>query len=128
MKPKDTNHISSRRQAFRPTAAALAVAVLTGLSGQAPAQTTTLVLANPNWNITLTDFGYSDFLLDNTPGFVGREYLSGEWGSAVGYTRGNGNIVAPKWMEPQFLFPDWKTNSDYHVVQGIHLVGTNIDG
>ena len=44
-----------------------------------------LTLANPHWNITLTDFGYSDFLLDNTPGFEGREYLSGEWGAAVGY-------------------------------------------
>ncbi|MBL9146059.1 MAG: putative Ig domain-containing protein [Verrucomicrobiaceae bacterium] len=87
-----------------------------------------LTLSNPNWNITLTDFGYSDFLLDNTPGFVGREYLSGEWGSAVAYTRSNGNTVSPKWMEPNFMFPDWKTNSDFHVVEGIHLVGTNLDG
>lgn len=87
-----------------------------------------LTLANPNWNITLTDFGYSDFLLDNTPGFVGREYLSGEWGSAVAYTRSNGNTVSPKWMEPNFMYPDWKTNSDFHVVEGIHLVGTNLDG
>jgi hypothetical protein len=85
-------------------------------------------LTNPNWNITLTDFGYSDFLLDNTPGFEGREYLSGEWGSAVAYTRGNGNHVAPTWMEPNFMFPDWKTNSDFHVVQGIHIVGSNLDG
>ncbi len=84
-------------------------------------------LDNPNWNITLTDFGYSDFLLDNTPGFEGREYLSGEWGSAVGYTR-SGNTVDPKWMEPNFLFPDWKTNSDFTVVQGIHLIGSNLDG
>jgi hypothetical protein len=85
-------------------------------------------LTNPNWNITLTDFGYSDFLLDNTPGFEGREYLSGEWGSAVAYTRGNGNHVAPTWMEPNFMFPDWKTNSDFTAVQGIHLVGNNLDG
>jgi hypothetical protein len=85
-------------------------------------------LTNPNWNITLTDFGYSDFLLDNTPGFEGREYLSGEWGSAVAYTRGNGNHVAPKWLEPNFMYPDWKTNSDFHIVQGIHIVGSNLDG
>jgi hypothetical protein len=84
-------------------------------------------LDNPNWNITLTDFGYSDFLLDNTPGFEGREYLSGEWGSAVGYTR-NGNTVDPTWMEPNFMFPDWRTNSDFTVVQGIHLIGSNLDG
>ena len=87
-----------------------------------------LTLANPNWNITLTDFGYSDFLLDNTPGFEGREYLSGEWGSAVGYTRSNGSTVSPEWMEPNFMFPDWQTNSTFHVVEGIHLVGTNADG
>ncbi|MFO1484110.1 MAG: putative Ig domain-containing protein [Verrucomicrobiaceae bacterium] len=86
-----------------------------------------MLLANPNWNITLTDFGYSDFLLDNTPGFEGREYLSGEWGSAVAYSR-NGHQHAPTWFEPNFMFPDWRTNSDFHVVTGIHLVGSNLDG
>jgi len=86
-----------------------------------------MLLVNPNWNITLTDFGYSDFLLDNTPGFEGREYLSGEWGAAVAYKR-NGNTVSPKWLEPNFMYPDWATNSNFHVVQGIHLVGTNLDG
>lgn len=86
-----------------------------------------LLLANPNWNITLTDFGYSDFLLDNTPGFEGREYLSGEWGAAVGYTRGNAN-KAPTWLEPNFLFPDWNTNSDFTVVMPITLIASNADG
>ncbi len=84
-------------------------------------------LANPNWNITLTDFGYSDFLLDNTPGFEGREYLSGEWGSAVAYQR-TGHTQRPTWLEPNFMFPDWNTNSDFHVLTGIHLVGSNLDG
>lgn len=37
-----------------------------------------ITIANPNWHITHSDFGYSDFLLDHTPGFQGREYLSGE--------------------------------------------------
>jgi len=128
MKPKNANHISSIVQAFRPTAAALAVAVLTGLSGQAPAQTTTLVLANPNWNITLTDYGYSDFLLDNTPGFEGREYLSGEWGAAVGCTTG-GTAVGPKWLDPQWSYPDWPTLSPFHVASPITLTGAlNADG
>ncbi len=84
-------------------------------------------LDNPNWNITLTDFGYSDFLLDNTPGFEGREYLSGEWGSAVAYQR-TGHTQTPTWFEPNFMFPDWKTNSDFTVVEGIHLIGSNLDG
>jgi len=106
----------------------LAVAVLTGWSGQAPAQTTTLVLANPNWNVTLTDYGYSDFLLDNTPGFEGREYLSGEWGAAVGYTTG-GTAVGPKWLDPQWSYPDWPTLSPFHVVSPIALTGAlNADG
>jgi len=94
-----------------------------------PASSTggTMTLANPNWNITLSDFGYSDFLLDNTPGFVGREYLSGEWGSAVAYQR-NGQTQTPTWLDPHFLFPDWQTNSNFHVVTGIHLAGSNLDG
>lgn len=86
-----------------------------------------MLLANPNWNITLTSFGYSDYLLDNTPGFEGREYLSGEWASAVAYTK-DGVDVAPTWLDPNFLYPDWPTNSTFQVVHGIHLVGANLDG
>lgn len=94
-----------------------------------PASSTggSMQLVNPNWNITLSDFGYSDYLLDNTPGFEGREYLSGEWASAIGYTK-NGVPVPPIWLDPNFLYPDWKTGSDFQVVQGIHLVGANLDG
>ena len=86
-----------------------------------------MLLANPHWNITLSDFGYSDFLLDNTPGFEGREYLSGEWGAAIGYTK-DGVAVPPTWLDPNFLYPDWQSNSNFQVVQGIHLVGANLDG
>ena len=107
--------------------AVLATALAMWLSGQAPAQTTSHTVANPNWNITLTDYGYSDFLLDNTPGFEGREYLSGEWGAAVAYSVG-GNAVSPRWLEPNFLFPDWATNSDFHVVTPIAQTGLNADG
>ena len=86
-----------------------------------------LTLANPNWNITLTDFGYSDFLFDNTPGFEGREYLSGEWGAAIGYQAGN-TLKQPQWLEPQFLYPDWVTNSTFQVVMPITLMASNADG
>jgi len=86
-----------------------------------------MLLANPNWNITLSDYGYSDYLLDNTPGFEGREYLSGEWASAIAYTK-DGVDVAPTWLDPNFLYPDWQSNSNFQVVQGIHLVGANLDG
>lgn len=86
-----------------------------------------MLLANPDWNITLTDFGYSDYLLDNTPGFEGREYLSGEWASAIAYVK-DGVPVAPTWLDPKFLFPDWPSNSNFQVVEGIHLVAANAAG
>ena len=74
-----------------------------------------LELFNPDWSITLTDFGYSDLLFDQRPGFEGREYLSGEWGAAVRYDLVGGGTTAgsPTWVEPDFLFPDWTTNSNF---------------
>lgn len=87
-----------------------------------------VTLANPNWNITLTDYGYSDFLLDNTPGFEGREYLSGEWGAAIGYQVSGGTNVSPQWLEPQFVYPNWDTLSPFHVVSPLTITGVNADG
>lgn len=86
-----------------------------------------LTIANPHWNITLTDFGYSDFLLDNTPSFEGREYLSGEWGAAVGYQVSGGPSVTAQWLEPQFAYPDWTTNSTFTVFSPLELTGVNAD-
>jgi len=86
-----------------------------------------LTLANPHWNITLTDFGYSDFLLDNTPGFEGREYLSGEWGAAVGYEVSGGANVTAQWLEPQFAYPNWTTNSKFTVTDPLTQTGWNAD-
>ncbi len=86
-----------------------------------------LTLANPHWNITLTDAGYSDFLLDNTPGFEGREYLSGEWGAAVGYEPSGGAVVSPIWFEKNFWFPDWVTDSNFGVKSSIAQIGLNAD-
>lgn len=86
-----------------------------------------LMLANPHWNITLTDAGYSDFLLDNTPGFEGREYLSGEWGAAVGYQLADGTVVSPLWFERNFVFPDWVTDSNFGVKSPLVQTGLNVD-
>jgi hypothetical protein len=80
-------------------------------------------LSNPNWDISVTDYGYSDYLLDHTPGFEGREYLSGEWGAAVGY-QSQGHTVSPTWLEPRFSFPDWDTNSNFTVLQ--HMTDTGL--
>lgn len=87
-----------------------------------------VTLSSPDWNITLTDYGYSDFMLDNTPGFEGREYLSGEWGAAVAYQVEGQPAVTPTWLEPRFVFPDWTTNSDFEVVTPIEQTGVNAEG
>jgi hypothetical protein len=97
------------------------------IPGKSPGQDGWLTLANPHWNITLTDAGYSDYLLDNTPGFEGREYLSGEWGAAVGYQLADGAVVSPLWLEKNFSFPDWITDSNFGVKSAIGQIGLNAD-
>jgi len=92
-----------------------------------PVKAQGLTLANPHWNITLSDFGYSDFLLDNTPGFEGREYLSGEWGAAIAYQPAGGTMLAPRFLEPMFLFPDWPTLSTFDVKSPLTQLGLNND-
>ena len=86
------------------------------------------VLQNPNWEVYLSSYGYSDLLLDETPGLEGREYLSGEWGAALSYNVTGVGPVAPTWLEPNFLYPDWDTNSTFSVVTPLALTGTNADG
>ena len=101
---------------LRPLAAALLAA-----SCLSPAQaqySNEITLSGPSWQIALTDYGYSDYLGDLTPGFEGREYLSGEWGAAVGYAQA-GNVRTPTWLEPNFVYPDWTTNSNFQVVSAI---------
>lgn len=75
-------------------------------------------VSSPTWEILVTDFGYADFALDRRPGFVGREYLSGEWAAAVGYEDESGP-VGPIWLQRQWLYPDWVSNSDFGVEQGV---------
>lgn len=108
---------------------ALAACVCCAFSPKAAAQvySHTTDLVNPNWTIALSDYGYSDYLGDSTPGFEGREYLSGEWGAAVGYETG-GMTVSPTWLERQFIYPDWTTNSNFQVDSPIALTGTNSAG
>ena len=63
-------------------------------------------VSNPEWEILMTDWGYADLALDLRPGFVGREYLSGEWAAAVHYVGGQ-NPTNAIWFQPQWFFPDW---------------------
>lgn len=113
--------------AFSPRLRSIAPLLALLLLSARPAAAQTLTLANPHWNIMLSDAGYSDYLLDNTPGFEGREYLSGEWGAAVGYQRNGGQVVAPQWLEPQFWFPDWPTLTTFHTATPIAQTGLNAD-
>ena len=106
---------------------ALLVLLGAALLSPSPTSAQSLTLANPHWNITLSDYGYSDFLLDNTPGFEGREYLSGEWGAAIGYQLSGGTVVAPRFLDPQFLYPDWPTLSTFTVVTPLTQTGLNAD-
>lgn len=75
--------------------------------------------------MSLSSYGYSDILLDNTPGFQGREYLSGEWGAAVSYKVGNSSATSPTWLQPDFIYPDWTTNSNFREVTPITITQSN---
>lgn len=75
-------------------------------------------VSSPTWEILLTDFGYADFALDRRPGFVGREYLSGEWATAVGSMDSDGRM-SPIWLQPYWFYPDWTSNSDFGVEDAI---------
>jgi hypothetical protein len=83
---------------------------------------------SPNWEIDLTNAGYSDYLGDLTPGYSFREYLSGEWGAAVSYGAHDSG-VKPTWLEPDFVYPNWATNSTFTtLVTPMSVTGTNADG
>ena len=122
-----SSHLRCFRSAPRP-APFIVLLVVSALSfAVSTARAQGLTLANPHWNITLSDFGYSDFLLDNTPGFEGREYLSGEWGAAIAYEPAGGAALAPRFLEPMFLFPDWPTLSTFDVKSPLTQLGLNND-
>jgi hypothetical protein len=73
-------------------------------------------VTNPNWQMLVTDAGYADLALDKRPGFEGREYLSGEWAAAIQYTV-DGNQVGPIWLQKQWYYPDWESNSNFNTVE-----------
>ena len=81
----------------------------------------TATLANPDWDITVSEFGYSDLLIYNAgpfpAGFL-HEMLSGEWVAAIGY-EGLGVAEAAMWLEPDLLDPTWTTNSGFEVVTAL---------
>lgn len=102
---------------------ALAIIFSMSFNNRAEAE---IMVSNPDWEIELSDHGYSDILLDKRPGFEGREYLSGEWGAAVGYKVGAAPTTTPVWLEPDFIFPDWTTNSNFGVTSAIAHIGGGV--
>lgn len=109
----------------------LCLLVIYAFSATALAQSNNSCIASPEWGIFVTDYGYADTMVDlrtiEDLNFTGREYLSGEWGHAVGYTKAS-VVSSPLWLEPDFLFPDWQTNSNFTVSSAITLIGVNVDG
>ena len=81
-------------------------------------------VSNPDWQILLTDWGYADLAFDLRPGFVGREYLSGEWAATVFYMGGQ-NPAQPIWFQPQWFYPDWVSDSDFGADTPFVSTGTN---
>jgi len=88
-----------------------------------------VAIENPDWAILMTPEGYSDVALDRREGFVGREYLSGEWGAAIHYA-GGASPSGPIWLRGQWGFPCWTTNSNFSVLDpiGFDAPAQNGDG
>lgn len=88
-----------------------------------------MLLTNPRWEIALTDYGYSDYL-GYFRGYP-HEMLSGEWGGAVSYERydpANGAWVPVfSWLDPEWIFPDWNTGSNFGVVTPLSVWDSNGD-
>ena len=80
---------------------------------------------NPDWEITLTDFGYSDLLFYNSGPFpteFTHEMISGEWAAAIGYDDiQSKQLIGDEsmWLQPEFIYPDWTSNSLFYVVSPI---------
>lgn len=74
--------------------------------------------------IQVTPGGYSDFVIARKPPFPRwdprtptgpsplHEMFSGEWAAAIGY-----DSLVPIWLEPCFRYPEWRTNSNFSIVE-----------
>jgi hypothetical protein len=88
---------------------------------------------NPHWYVLLSDAGYSDFLIYTEGAFPAdalHEFISGEWGAAVGYD--GIPLTAPQrtmWLETTWDYPTWTTNSNFTVLEpGSFPADTDGDG
>jgi hypothetical protein len=67
-----------------------------------------LGVENPDFTMQVSEYGYSDSMLDQRAQFMGREYLSGEWAGAI-YYEGGSLPAMTRWLTPRFVFPDFVT-------------------
>ncbi len=84
--------------------------------------------------VQVTPAGYSDFVIMRKPPFPRidtsnpeappplHEMFSGEWAAAVSY-----DSMAPVWLERCFRYPEWKTNSNFSIVE-VPDFSTDLDG
>lgn len=91
------------------------------LLGIAPPVLAQQEYASPHWSITMSDYGYSDFIEYTAgafpPGWI-HEMISGEWGAAIAYD--GIPLTLPEramWLEPEWVYPNWTTNSNFTVIQ-----------
>ncbi len=102
----------------------------------APAQASHAAMLDcPYWRIWITDYGYSDVMLAKKwrywrywPWYWWwhwEEMLSGEWAAAIYYDQvqtppiqqgPNAGTPQKMWLEPNFVYPNWTTNSGFWVV------------
>lgn len=79
------------------------------------------VYSSPIWYINQTDAGYSDYIIQTAGAFPQNaihEFVSGEWGAAIGYDGIETRLPAPQktmWLEPEWTYPTWTTNSAFTV-------------
>ncbi|MBP7149877.1 MAG: hypothetical protein KBD01_20310 [Acidobacteria bacterium] len=102
----------------RPLRSAAFVALFLACTVPALAQSNSTLYGQPHWQIELTDFGYSDFALYALPPFPAdalHEMLSGEWAAAILYD----GLPEAMWLEPNFIYPEWGTNSTFFAEQPI---------
>lgn len=122
-------------------AASILLVVLVALLS--PGRASAVTFISPDWFIDITDSGYSDFLNytsppasllfppSSDPNADGYDMLSGEWAAAIGYNgiqSSQGITESSMWLEPNFEYPDWTTNSTFSVVDPIAIDGVDGSG
>jgi hypothetical protein len=67
-------------------------------------------MSNPEWEIYITDFGYSDYMRSPQE----HDQLAGDWAAAIMYEGiANGEAM---WLEKNWVCPAWTSNSEFEVI------------